>query len=72
MLKATCCDEEITIRKPGTSLAVQWFTLPSNTEGVGSIPGEGAKSLYESEKMKVTQSCLTLCDPMAYTVHGIL
>ena len=23
-------------------------------------------------KVKVTQSCLTLCDPMAYTVHGIL
>ena len=23
-------------------------------------------------KMKVTQLCLTLCDPMAYTVHGIL
>ena len=23
-------------------------------------------------KMKVTQSCLTLCDPMDYTVHGIL
>ena len=22
--------------------------------------------------MKVTQSCLTLCDPMGYTVHGIL
>ena len=22
--------------------------------------------------MKVTQSCLTLCDPMDYTVHGIL
>ena len=22
--------------------------------------------------MKVTQSCLTLCDPMNYTVHGIL
>ena len=22
--------------------------------------------------MKVTQSCLTVCDPMAYTVHGIL
>ena len=21
---------------------------------------------------KVTQSCLTLCDPMDYTVHGIL
>ena len=23
-------------------------------------------------KVKVTQSCLTLCDPMIYTVHGIL
>ena len=22
--------------------------------------------------MKVTQSCLTLCNPMNYTVHGIL
>ena len=23
-------------------------------------------------KVKVTQSCLTLCDPIHYTVHGIL
>ena len=23
-------------------------------------------------KVKVAQLCLTLCDPMAYTVHGIL
>ena len=23
-------------------------------------------------KVKVAQSCLTLCDPMAYTVHGII
>ena len=23
-------------------------------------------------KVKVAQSCLTLCDPMGYTVHGIL
>ena len=23
-------------------------------------------------KVKVTQSCLTLCNPMDYTVHGIL
>ena len=23
-------------------------------------------------KVKVVQSCLTLCDPMDYTVHGIL
>ena len=25
-----------------------------------------------SMKVKVTQSCPTLCDPMDYTVHGIL
>ena len=24
------------------------------------------------KKVKVTQSCLTLCDPMDYIVHGIL
>ena len=23
-------------------------------------------------KVKITQSCQTLCDPMDYTVHGIL
>ena len=29
--------------------------------------------MLESEvKVKVAQSCLTLCDPMGYTVHGIL
>ena len=29
--------------------------------------------VYESEvKVKVAQSCLTLCNPMDYTVHGIL
>ena len=26
----------------------------------------------ESGKVKVAQSCLTLCDPVDYTVHGIL
>ena len=27
---------------------------------------------YQSVKVKVAQSCPTLCDPMDYTVHGIL
>ena len=27
---------------------------------------------WNSLKVKVAQSCLTLCDPMDYTVHGIL
>ena len=28
-------------------------------------------TLPEVLKVKVTQSCLTFCDPMDYTVHGI-
>ena len=27
---------------------------------------------YSDKKVKVTQLCLTLCDPKDYTVHGIL
>ena len=29
-------------------------------------------SIYLAVKVKVAQSCPTLCDPMVYTVHGIL
>ena len=29
-------------------------------------------SIIVYPKMKVAQSCLTLCDPMDYTIHGIL
>ena len=28
--------------------------------------------IYVEVKVKVIQSCPTLCDPMDYTVHGIL
>ena len=28
--------------------------------------------MYGCEKVKAAQSCLTLCNPMDYTVHGIL
>ena len=31
-----------------------------------------AKPYYFKAKVKVTQSCLTLCDPMDYTAHGML
>ena len=27
---------------------------------------------HAPSEVKVAQSCLTLCDPMNYTVHGIL
>ena len=30
------------------------------------------KTFYFILKVKVAQSCSTLCDPMDYTVHGIL
>ena len=30
------------------------------------------KKAQRAIKLKVTQSCPTLCDPMGYTVHGIL
>ena len=39
--------------------------LYSNSLAIGKVSGR------ESE-VKVAQSCLTLCDPMDYTVHGIL
>ena len=29
-------------------------------------------SIIMKKKVKVSQSCLTLCDPMDYIVHGIL
>ena len=32
----------------------------------------GDRQEEEKVKVKVTQSCSTLCDPMDYTVHGIL
>ena len=30
------------------------------------------KALESESEVKITQSCLTLCDPRDYTVHGIL
>ena len=39
--------------------------------GEWPLPFSLIKQCAES-KVKVAQSCLTLCDPMDYTVHGIL
>ena len=41
-----------------------WFDL--------SIPSPKCYFSFLFRKVKVAQSCLTLCDPMDYTVHGIL
>ena len=57
-----------------------------NVRGLGSIPGQGTKipraaveSLHTATKthcslmkVKVAQSCLTLCYPIDYTIHGVL
>ena len=32
----------------------------------------GTKGTFHASEVKVAQSCPTLCDPMDYTVHGIL
>ena len=62
-----------------------WFDpwvrrIPSRRKWQSSsvfLPGKshGQRSLWATVlemKVKVTQSCPTLCDPMDYTVHGIL
>ena len=36
------------------------------------MDAESYKLLITSLKVKIAQSCLTLCDPMDSTVHGIL
>ena len=39
---------------------------------LGPQPGIALWSPAWTVKVKVAQSCLTLCDPMNYTIHGIL
>ena len=43
----------------------------SAAEMMGFPAGESKEWLFAPE-VKVAQSCLTLCDPMNYAVHGIL
>ena len=45
--------------------------LCTNSE-LGTVEMVMTLSYKNSDKVKVTQSCLTLCDPMDCTVYGIL
>ena len=36
------------------------------------FPPLGCKVQDEKVKVKITQSCPTFCDPMDYSIHGIL
>ena len=61
----------------GNSLVAQWLGLNSFTPGtwVQSLVGElrpCGPIFFFKVKVKVTQSCPTLCDSMDYRVHGIL
>ena len=47
---------------------VIFFTVQQNESAVLTIKGK----LELKVKVKFAQLCLTLCDPMDYTVHGIL
>ena len=54
------------------------FSIVGSRESVGIMQGE-IVSLFQNlrlvaarVKVKVTQSCPALCNPMFYTVHGIL
>ena len=38
----------------------------------GEVSNLGSQLLGKGVKVKVAQSCLTLCNPVDYTVHGIL
>ena len=48
--------------------------MSGNKEGIYKKEEEDGSAVIEvgAVKVKVAQSCLTLCDPMYYIVHGIL
>ena len=39
---------------------------------MGKVATDEAKEQWGENEVKVVQSCPTLCNPMDYTVHGIL
>ena len=49
--------------------ATNWLLPATVTKGCTS---SFSLSLVKRSEVKITQSCLTLCDPMDYTVQGIL
>ena len=69
----------------GWGLGLRWTRVRGLAHSQGSVsgtwrPGEGGAARRPPEgfspplplKVKVSQSCPTLCDPMDYAIHGIL
>ena len=50
----------------------QWTGSKLGKEYVKAVYCHPAYLTYMQSEVKVVQSCLTLCDPMDYAVHGIL
>jgi len=60
---------------PNSSMLRSQFLQKRKDRGLQAIPGSSRVLRWQlpersrKVKMKVAQSCLTLCDPMDYTVH---
>ena len=55
-----------------SSYNMSYINLGTKSRPANETSSLSSRSLYSSEKVKVAQSCPTLCNPMDYTVHGIL
>ena len=60
---------------PNSSMLRSYFLQKRKDRGLHAIPGSSRVLRWQlpersiKVKMKVTQSCPTLCDPMDYTVY---
>ena len=65
-------NEELAHKKAVMSRSIYEKTSPESGQR-GNLPQQNKAHKWQSErKVKVIQSCLTLCNPTDYTVHGIL
>ena len=56
----------------GFSRQEYWSGEPLPRNGIKYFSGGNLEKWYLKVKVWIAQSCPTLCDPMDYTVHGIL
>ena len=58
-------------RAGGTASLLLTFRLQTVRQSISVVLGHCSSCPGKLSEVKVTQSCLTLCDPMDYTIHGI-
>ena len=77
LLGSVACGQCLAVKNchPGSSLAIQWLGLTQQFHW-GSIPGEGTKDpascvqFSSVQFSSVAQLCLTICDPMDWSMSG--